>query len=573
MIAAAFAGLHAQNLEESLTVEGKYTPEVIAADRLSVLPSVMSLAAPASSLGYELEGVAANFSPDALAMPATGWRSTKSFDASRGYVDLSLGSWLNSYLRAGYAAIRNEDTQLNVYLRHYSTSLWRAWKADPAKGIDEAASRRFRYDETVGADFSRRFAGAGTLSAALQYHYGHFNYYGTQYKLENTKGKRVAPSQNLNDVYGRVKWEKDFSEKLHLAADADFRYFGYRKYFEPAFIFLNGTGKSLKVENGSHETAVNVGASADYAFSKAHKLDLGVHYSGVINNPGFNMNLLRFLPGYDFNRDNVSLHLGAELAVPFRRYYDYTTPVFTLETSVKYRLRVAPDIRFTAKNNDLAFSATIGGGTYLRTMAWIYDMDYYSDPSYTCCDATYSPIDARLALQYNPGGRFTFGVEGIWTTLIDQPFGGIYQAYLNGTGSIRYNEIYSQDRLHGFSVGVNAGYEFSRYFGVRGKFNWQPQHGATGILNGFDRPAITVNVSATSKPLDALTLKLDYNLRAKRQLLSGNISRLNFAADYSINERMTVGLTLDNLLNRHEMLLPDLPTEGFTAAGRFRITF
>ena len=559
MIAAAFAGLHAQNLEESLTVEGKYTPEVIAADRLSVLPSVMSLTAPASRLGYELEGVAANFSPDALAMPATGWRSTKPSDTSRGYVDLSMGSWLNSRLHAGYAAIRNEDTRLDVYLRHYSTSLWRAWKADPAKGIGEAASRRFRYDETVGADFSHRFAGAGKLSAALHYHYGHFNYYATQCKLEDTKGKRNAPAQDLNDVYGRVKWEKDFSEKLLFTADADFRYFGYRKNFIPQLFSSSWVSSSIYrsflADKGCGETVVNVGANTEYAFSRANKIGLGLQYSGVINNPGLDLNRLRFLPGYDYTHGNVSLHVGAELAVANSRF------------------RIAPDLRFAARDKDVAFSATIGGGTYLRTMAWMHDMDYYSDPSYTCSEATYSPIDARLALQYNPGGRFTFGVEGIWTTLIDQPFGGIYQAYLNGTGGIRYNEIYSQDRLHGFSIGVNAGYEFSRYFGVRGNFNWQPQHGATGILNGFDRPAITANVSATSKPLDALTLKLDYNLRAKRQLLSGNISRLNFAADYSINERMTVGLTLDNLLNRHEMLLPDLPTEGFTAAGRLRFTF
>ena len=104
----------AQSITESVTVEGKYTPDIIPADRLSLLPAAITLTAPESPMSYDRKGVTANFAPDALNMPATGWRAKKVFDACKGYVDLRLGSWLNSSLSAGYTASRNEDTRHNV---------------------------------------------------------------------------------------------------------------------------------------------------------------------------------------------------------------------------------------------------------------------------------------------------------------------------------------------------------------------------------------------------------------------------------------------------------------------------
>lgn len=554
-----FAGMKGQSLEESLTVEGTYTPEVIAADRLSATPSIISLSAPASNLSYDLQGVTANFAPDALAMPATGWQTNRLLDTSRGYLNLSLGSWLNASLSAGVKAINNEDTKLNVWLRHNSTSLWQAWKADPDKGIDYAADRRFRYDERIGADLRHKIANAGTLTADLQYHFGHFNYYGTDFGT--VKNQRiVAPSQTLNDFYAHAGWKGETSTPLSYRVDADVRYFGYDKacvrvltspdYFSSMMI------ESVEEVKGLKETTVNVGGGIGYSFSGGSGLCTDLQYSGVLNSIGNDVNRVRVTPAYEYNRDNMSLRVGAELAY------------VSAESS---RFRVAPDVRFGIRSGIGAFSARIGGGTHLRTLAYMHQMDYYGNPLAGCHDAAYSPIDASIAFQLNPGGKWTFGIDGAWHTTLRETFGGLYQAYLNRLPD--YVDELPRTRIHGFSVGVNAGYEFSRYFGLKGDFHWQPQRGNTGFLNGFDRPAITVNAAATSKPIDPLMLSLCYELRAKRYLLDGNISRLNFSADYKINEKISIGAELCNLLNRHEMLLPALPTEGFTAAGVVKIKF
>ncbi len=550
-------GLRAQSLEESLTVEGRYTPEVISADRLSATPTIVALAVPESDLDYERSGVIANFATDALSMPATGWRTRKNFNTSRGYISLSLGSWLNSSLSAGVAAISKEDTKLNVWLQHNSTSLWQAWKPDADKGIDNSADKRFRYDETIGADFSHRFADAGSLSADVQYHYGYFNYYGTNFGIADNQ-QIEAPTQTLNDIYARIGWKGDTSTPLSYRVDADVRYFGYDKAYSSRADFLSSILTPIIVEDekGLKETVVNVGGNIGYSFTGGNSLKAGLQYSGVLNTIGNDVNQIKLTPAYEYNRGNMSLRVGAELAF------------ISAESS---RFRIAPDVRFGIRSGIGSFSARIEGGTHLRTLAWMHQMDYYGNPLSGCHEAAYSPIDAALAFQVNPGGKWTLGIEGIWRTTINETFGGLYQAYLNGLVSAEMEE--TNTRIHGFSIRVNAGYEFSKYFGLSGRFNWQPQHGNSGILNGFDRPAITANLAVTSKPIDALSLTLDYNLRAKRYLLDGNISRLNFLANYQINENLSVGVELNNLLNRHEYILPDLPTEGITAAGCFQVTF
>lgn len=550
-----FSGsIMAQNLEESLTVEGKYRPEVIPADRLSVLPSIISLSAPESNLNYDRKGIVANFATDALSMPATGWKASKTFDTSRGYLDLSLGSWLNSSLSAGYAAIRNENTHLNIRLQHNSTSLWQAWKEDPDKGIDSDASKRFRYDETIGADFSHRIADTGIISANLQYHYGYYNYYASKYKyLRNSDNKLEVPTQTLNDIFFCIGWTGVKKSPLHYSINADIRYFGYKNsYAKPDLLAV----MELTKGKGLNEAALNLGGNVGYSFSKDSKLGADIVYSGVLNSIDNNVNRIKLTPKYEYTRGNMTFHVGAEAAVVFAE---------------KTRFRIAPDIKFTTLSGITAFTARIGGGTHLRTLSYLHQMDYYGNPLSGCYDAAYSPIDASLALQFNPGGKWTFGVEGLWRTTIDETLGGIYQAYLNWDET-SYEDLIST-RIHGFSIGINAGYEFSKYFGLKGKFNWQPQHGNTGILNGFDRPAVTADLSATSKPTDALSVSLGYHLRAKRYLLDGNISRLNLSADYRITDKLSVGAEFNNLLNRHEYILPNLPTEGFTAAARFQIIF
>lgn len=539
----------AQNLSESVTVEGRYTPEVIQADRLPVAPSVISLKAPESNMTYDRTGVMADFAPDALSMSATGWRATKNYNNSRGYVDVRLGSWLNSSLSAGVNVFRSPDTQANVWLQHNSTSLWKAWNAGDMYYAD--ADRRFRYDETIGADFCHHITDIGTISATLQYHLGYFNYYATHHGLAEN-GHYPAPTQTLNDVAARVAWKGETSQNVSYGAKADVRYFGYRSMYLPTII------ENPMVTKGERESLVNLEANAAYHPAETAKIGIDVRYSGVFNQIGSNVNRMELLPAYSVAGNLFSVKVGANVAF--------------VNTETGTRFRAAPDIMLGIRKGITSVSLSLGGGTYLRTMAWRHTMDYYANPSAGCYEAAYSPIDAKVALQFNPGGKWTFGVEGMWRATLDETSGGLYQLMLNGGLQNVATDIVSS-RLHGMSIAINAGYEFSRFLRLNGRGTWQPQHGTVGILNGFDRPVFTAALSAESRPVDALTLRLDYNLRARRLLLPGNLSRINLGGAYRITERLSVSAEIDNLLNRHEDLFPGLPTEGLAATAGIQFVF
>ena len=59
--------------DQQINVEGEYVPEYINHDRIGLFPRPLKLSAEESSLDYSTQGVAANFTPQALPIEATVW--------------------------------------------------------------------------------------------------------------------------------------------------------------------------------------------------------------------------------------------------------------------------------------------------------------------------------------------------------------------------------------------------------------------------------------------------------------------------------------------------------------------
>lgn len=125
------------------------------------------------------------------------WDAGRPATPGRGYLELTLGSWLDANLSAGFAPIRKENERLDIRLQHNSTSLWKPFKTSAQPGSASAADanaadanssngsgrdalfgqRRFAYQEQIGVDYWRDFRGKGSLGVSAQYHLGYFNYY------------------------------------------------------------------------------------------------------------------------------------------------------------------------------------------------------------------------------------------------------------------------------------------------------------------------------------------------------------------------------------------------------------
>ena len=96
--------------DQSISVEGKYIPEVIRLDRINAFPRQEKFSLETTPLSYDAKGITASFIPSLYTMPAMGWRDTRKVADNRGYLELGAGSWLNSTLSAGYRFIQTDKS-------------------------------------------------------------------------------------------------------------------------------------------------------------------------------------------------------------------------------------------------------------------------------------------------------------------------------------------------------------------------------------------------------------------------------------------------------------------------------
>lgn len=566
-----------QELTGAVTVEGDYMPDIIHPERINMLPGLERYRSSNEALPYALDGVEARFRPAFLPLPSTSWGASRSLPSSRGYLELSLGSWLDANLSAGYSILRSDESKLNVWLQHNSTSLWR-----PYPDVD---ARRWSYQESAGADFSHRFTSAGTLSASLQYRLGCFDYYGYHPSAPSGEGgaEGIAstsarmPTQTLNDIAFRAGWRP---EKLKgtggdYFADLRVRYFGYRKGERETDLSLSG-GYSLSWDRGSQ---IGIAGNVEvllYGASEGYKAP-------------DTYGMVTLTPYYEFIKRNMRLRLGADV--------DITANAAGNTSDTHYSLfHIAPDVRFDIKGKGIGFYAHALGGSELHTLAGASQTDPYCMPSLISTQPVYTPLDLRIGLEAGPFAGFSAGIEARYRYSMHLPLEGWYSAMLNG----RVPSVTDLRGIHlsGCSAALRLRYNYGERLRISAEGSYQPQDGEKGYFNGLDRPRWTAEAEIIGKPVEKLSLSLSYRLRAVRHIYrsinlpsSGSVmiegtpdreiigerlpdtSTLDFSASWQLTPRIALTLRGCNLLDRHETLLPDLISEGINFRGGVNIIF
>lgn len=592
IMAASAYSLSAQDgpLRGTVNVDGKYLPDVIRQDRINTLPRVYSFPLEAGTLDYEQKGVATPFAPSFLPLPAIGWQTNRTVSDQRGYLDVNAGSWLNSSVSAGYSILDSRESDLSVWMQHNSTSLFKVRMRE-----DADQTTRKRYDEVVGARFSHTFGEAGRLSAELAYHLGYFNYYG--YCAMDEAGKMASvPSQTLNDVAARVGWRNLPGSVLQYDASAGVRYFGYRRVYLP---MTHGRLDSFK---GEKETDVDISGGVAYSFDE--KSTLGVRlradYLGydtplwrqeVIDNYG-NISLT---PYYRFNRGMLDIHLGACLD-------------FTLNAGPKgdrfSAFHIAPDVRFDFKAGPAGLYLHLLGGNTLNTLARQAQENYYGLPALLTTNPEYSPLDARLGINFGPFSGIKAGVSFAYKYARHYQYPTLYMLYLNeplqsfGTSRADYLNSRGCD-LKGWSIAANIGYSLADIFSIGVEGSYQPQNADKGYADGPDRPRWIMLATASARPVKPLQLTLQYRYRGVRNaylptVLNSDIPGASFGSDdaygvrairlpdvtdlafrasYDVSKMLTVSLQADNILNRKISLMPDVRSEGISVMGGVELRF
>lgn len=626
-----FAANAAAQFNQSIAVEGKYIPEVLRLDRINTFPKQVKFTIESSPLSYEEEGVTTPFAPVPLTMEATGWRDTRPFSRSRGYVEAGAGSWLNSTLSAGYRILQEPNLLVGASVQHNATMLWRPDLSPLTSDI-----RQRRLDEAVNLYGAYRLKEGSLLSAELNYHYGNFNYYGfvplatepPYLPKEDDPGNPArptvsAPGQHLNDISFRAQWNSSewnadplrnpsFRRALSWNTALSLRSFGYGSYYTPQYLlanqtpWLNGnTGMSLYRFDATRETALNLNGEAAYSFSPNSSVRLGLEVTSMIyGNPDLPQifgidNVDSYFagtinPAYRFVASGINLQAGARIdlisnAGPAANRYGF--------------FHIAPDLRADYQFDVVHLSAAATGGSRLVTLASNYDLDYYQSPLLSNTTPVWVPLDFKVSASANLFSGFTAGVSLAYRIANGERMGGWYQTYMNcanyrtslfpipdiNTPLLCSYSLADSYNLRGYSLGTNLSYNQGKWFKAEANINYQPQNGTTGYFNGYDRARTVIAVGAETNPWSSLRLRVGYDYREGRSIYTWtypdahsdertleslhltNLGNLSAQAQYEVLKGLNVWVRGNNLLNRHDQVLPYLPTQGiqFTLGGSY----
>lgn len=627
ILAMSVAEASAQ-LKESVEVEGQYQKEILHPDKLGRLPGRMRLTPPDVDLPYSFTGTPADFVPAGSPIPATSFGASRSNVSPRGYLNLEMGSWLNTGLKAGYAIFDKPDTSFNIWLRHNSTSLWKPFSDF---GVD---SRRFNYQEAIGIDWSHRIAGVGRIDAGARYHAGYFNYYGLPEHPESSVAPVVFskfPTQTINDISARVAIGdiSPYYARNHWNVALATRHFAFRTATRETSLNLTGDYERLLSSDPadiSRPTAA-LGLSGDlqWLLYGSHK---GTESPDAYGN-------LRLSPYYRWTNSRFGMRLGVNLDLTFNA--DNANPA---DVTGHYSLfHIAPDVRFDYINPYFTAWIHATGGQQLQTLATIADRNLYCLPALQSTTPVYVPLDVQFGFRLKPFGGFEiegrFGykiskniIGGGWTIplMYQSPGGLISQVQAAATdiptfglGQARYN-------LKGFYAGAKVAYQLSDVLNVEADLEYAPQSDEHGIFNGDDRPRWILTPGFELNPLKPLAIGVKYEYRGVRSVWSPvitkdenasdtraqqggtsvgpginppspsvptssakeslkpvglrlpDITRLNAHVSYTFSNlkginSITLGIYARNLLNQRETLLPGLPSEGLTISGSIQLLF
>lgn len=578
-------------LRGTVNVDGKYLPDVIRQDRINTLPRVYSFNLESSRLDYEQKGVTTPFAPSFLPLPALGWQTSREISDSKGYLDVNLGSWLNSSVSAGYSILDSRETDLSVWLQHNSTSLFKPHMSEEAKDVT-----RKRFDEVIGVRFSHAFSNVGRLSANFGYHLGYFNYYGYYSPQRPITGDLCVPTQTLNDISARLRWDNPVDNELRYNAAVGVRYFGYRR------AYLSVPFEPIQSFRGEKETDVDISGGVSYAFDEKSSLgaDLRLDFLGY-DTPLWreetidNYSNISLLPYYRFTRGQLDINIGAHLD-------------FTFNAGPKgdrfSAFHLAPEVKFDFKSGPAGLYLHLLGGNRLNTLARAAQENYYGCPALLSTNPEYSPLDARLGINFGPFSGVKAGLSFAYKYTRHYQFPMLYMLYLN-TPDMQADG-YRADMLNGrgvdlkgWSIAANINYSLADIFSVGIEGSYQPQNGDKGYADGPDRPRWLLLTQASLRPIKPLMLTLQYRYRGVRNAyiptvrisdIPGahfssdefygyrafrlpDITDLSFRAAYDINKMFSVSLQADNILNRKVMYLPDVKTEGISIIGGVELRF
>ena len=615
LLSSCLAIAHAQTQDEKLTremtLEREYDPTVQDANKVNRLPELKEPEVTRRTIEYSPFTIPANPEKHIYILPSGDIMTEIPVNQRRGYLHLGGGMLMNLSGDFGYHFINNEKDKLNFYLSHrsanrnvkYVESATPSISGTNLNSTDYIDYRSFNVnqqqkakfnDNLVGIDYKHYFAPA-VLRLGGNFEYDAFNYYGLPFGLYNSLPVEVTDSladrstnqvnQSIN-AYAGIQSKEDAGVGYHL--DFDFLRFD-QKY-----------GVFLKTIDGLVENKYTIRAGLSFPVGSGNKR-LGLDAKMVMFNMKvpFSTNPIDFTtvnyvdvmatPYFQMSGDNWKAKLGVNIM-----YVDDN-----LITNTYGDWFVAPNVSLEAEVSDqtVFYVDATSAGVQPNDPYQLSKQNRYIVLHYPTASKTW--LDGIVGIRSGIVPGFWFDLfAGYSKTNYDAFFVPIQYPIPEALGYVTnppagfvsyYNVIWANSAR--FKAGASLKYMYRKWvdFSLSGVYNtWS--FGPPILMDGpsdfyknakaYGRPAVEINADLTVKPLEPLTISLNYYLGADRytffagrQFKLNNLHDLTFKASWNFNETFGAYLKLNNLLFQQQELWYGYPLQGFNAMAGVNLNF
>lgn len=558
-------------VNREMTLEREYDPSVGDANKVNTLPVVKEPEVRKIPIDYAAFTIAGTPDKEISLLPSGRIMTDMLYNKRRGYLNLAGGTYLNLNGDFGYHILSTDKDQLNVFLSHRSTN----GNVKYLQDVDDDKVKAKINDNLGGINFRHVFDGS-IMKLGATYKYSGFNYYGLPMSspVSSIRPDMERADRETNQVIQKIGVYAGVESKPEATV-------GY-------MIGLNYNNFSQKYGFSQEQDGVTehtIGALVDFSSAFAGTQRVGIAakvdflaYSTpselLLYKGHFQNHLIGTLtPYYKVEGSNWNIKLGANVMFVTGEFSKiFASPNITADVEV-------------ADKTVLYLNA--GGEARANSMNEMSEMNRYISP-YAASLTSRTWLDATAGLKSGIAPGFWFHIFGGYAiTDDDHFFMQTSNNMMSGTdyGFSNYSSLLFSDTKHLFG-GVELKYSYQKLFDVslKGVYNnWDLSTDDLGYAldQAYGRPEMEINAGIELRPIDKLTVALDYYLATGRYAnIYGitteklkNINELNATVSYTLNDTFGVYGKVNNLLFQKYELYYGYPMQSMSAMVGVNINF
>lgn len=533
-----------------ISVERDFSPTLQDANKINTLPSLYDPAVKKSNAPLASWSTAGNPKPLELANTDAGNFGTDiEHDHYKGYAGLRIGSHGNIEAEAGYQAISNETTKLDIFGTYNSSS------GEPMQMdyLQDNLSKAKSGDALLKVRFQHKFE---PLTLYINSHFSNdsYNYYGTMYNYNGESSDNSGydwdkkQSANIFNLTAGVKSKDETILRYKVFASYD--NFGLKYGYEA------NKGPKANILTGDFNFNTDFGSDKVIGIN-AHILNqsLSEQYKDLHSLTHF-----KFNPYINFTGSNWNATLGINGHL-----------TFDTQNKVLWAPNLAASWNFLETTS--LYASVIGDVNENTLIDILQENRYYNPSSRISSSRTYYDAEIGIksgvikGLEFNifTGYKYTAGEHlyyswsgsNAWENLNEVIYANLNVG--NFGGSIETNLIPYVD----LSAKLTT-YFYTVKYRDADTYSYMPK-------SAWNKPTYVLELNADIKPIDKFVISANYQLAGGRKYydtstnLKGDmksVNEMNVKGTYQITKMVSATAAINNLLNQAYELNPGYACYG-----------